>query len=186
MDLSDLFAGLGAATGTAALVVSIWSARSARRSAVEAGKLRQIEADRRGDEISAQHDGLAPPHPGAIDGFLRPNEGDQDLWGTISFPRGYRVRAETWSGRSLSPISLPNVLEPHHAYEFYIENMPNDGTTQPTTQQIRFHLWPPLVGDNVPMWSCPCGVATPEGSMNPGHWELRVPLKYLDTAPRLH
>src|SRR5439155_25923889 len=98
--------------------------------------------------------------------------------------RGYRIQAEAIldSGTSTS-AGLGNVLHPNREEKFHFEQWP-PGSKKAKTREIRIRFWPPLDGDGVDVWDCPCGRPTGESMDGPGHWEWRVKVEYEPGRPR--
>lgn len=172
-------AGLGIAVHAA--VSAHRSAKSSARSADEAARSRVIDEERRRDEREERHDGLAPKVPAEIKAEFRPNErlggGHGSLFGSITMPRGYRVKAEALMGQSRSELGLGMVAAPGREVELQIEPWHPDQEA-PRVAEIEFRFWPPLEGDDVPSWSCGCGRPTGETLEGRGHWEQRVRVDY--------
>ncbi|MCO1618972.1 hypothetical protein M8C11_30070, partial [Micromonospora sp. CPM1] len=110
------------------------SAKAAQDSAREAAAIAAIERDR-------EHDRLGPgPVPGiALE--LEPNPRDsglpETLFGTITVPRDYRVRAVAVRGNSSAPIGLDLLLHAGRPYRFAIEQMHPD-RTEPVAEYVLF------------------------------------------------
>lgn len=152
------------------------SAEASRRSAEEAAAIVAIERERRSEEREVRHADLAPPNPGEIITELRPNPrtGQSSLFGTITLPRGYRVRAaRKYADGGSSDIGIAMLPPPNRVVDFHIEHWP-PGATDVQTQELVFKFWPPLDIDDTDTWSCPCGRPTAEAMDGPGHWEWRV------------
>ncbi|MEU8278396.1 hypothetical protein ACFYOK_35580 [Microbispora bryophytorum] len=152
------------------------SAKAAQRSAEEAATISRIERDRR-------HDDLAPPHPGEIqaeeESDTRLGAGHYNVFGSITVPRDYRVRAQAWNGTSLTPIALPLLLRANQPYRFHLDRL-REGVTSGNPTEIRFRFWPPVPDlDDTDAWTCPCSRPAGTDVDARGHWELRVPIAYL-------
>ncbi|MEU7911411.1 hypothetical protein [Microbispora bryophytorum] len=178
---SAAFALAGVIAAVFAVVYSRSSAKSskasadaAQKSADEAARLSQIEIDR-------EHNRYAPDHPGILHAEEevdhRSPAGHYVAFASITLPRTYRARAETWNGTSFTPIAIPLLLDGGKPHRFFIDQVV-PGVTPPG--EVRFHLWPPLAGvdDTIP-WSCPCGGPTGEDIAGRAHWELRIPIEYM-------
>lgn len=188
MDTSDWIALAALVVAAAGFGVSVWaivysrrSAAASRDSADEARRLREIEADRRADEKESRHERLDPGLPSELEAEFRANEeiggGHGSLFARITVPRGYRVKAEALMGQSRQGIGLGLVVEANREVEFQIEPwFPNQ--EKPRTKETVFRFWPPLEGDNVPVWGCGCGRPTGETVDGPGHWEQRALVKF--------
>ncbi|MEU4576054.1 hypothetical protein [Nonomuraea sp. NPDC023979] len=179
MAVGDVTGIIGAASGILALGVASWAARSARRSADEAAALRAQDAERLADEREARHDQLAPVHPGVLQAnFGTVNfAGQRGLFVYLTLPRSYRVRGRgCYSDTSWTDLTLPGVLDGGVAHNLCIESWTQD-QTEPRIQHLLFDLWPPLPGDAVSLWSCPCGRPSGETLTPPGHWQMRVDFK---------
>lgn len=159
------------------------SAEASRRSADEAAALTRIEGERRSEERERWHHELGPGAPSAIVAELREGTATSSLFGSIIVPRGYRILADAQfhSGGS-TRIGVPTPLRANQPSEFQIEQWP-PGATRPVSKEIRFRFWPPLEGDGVDVWTCPCGRPTGESMDGPGHWEWQVPVVYEDYDP---
>ncbi|MEV4820199.1 hypothetical protein [Micromonospora tulbaghiae] len=150
------------------------SAKAAQDSAREAAAIAAIERDR-------EHDRLGPgPVPGiALE--LEPNPRDsglpETLFGTITVPRDYRVRAVAVRGNSSAPIGLDLLLYAGRPYRFAIEQM-HPNRTEPVAEYVLFRFWPPAEIDDVDTWQCPCDRPQADGDNRPGHWEWRAPVEY--------
>ncbi|WP_227014445.1 MULTISPECIES: hypothetical protein [Nocardiopsis] len=133
-----------------------------------------------------RHDDLGPPHPGEIQTTTEPSRAaGQDLFGSITVPRDYRVAATAHTGNSQCSLPLPLVLHAHVPHRFHIEHLP-PGASGPRTQEVRFRFWPPIAGvDDANAWRCPCDRPTGETTEGQGHWEMRVPINH-SRPPNLH
>lgn len=171
---------IGTGGGMVGIVIAGLAKRHARESAEEAAKLTAIEQERRAEERERRHEDLAPQLPGEIVMELRDGRATQSLFGAITVTRSYRVQAEALfrsGGKSL--LGMPAVLRPHQRVEFEVEKWPA-GATQPKTEAVKFRFWPPIEGDDVDTWACPCSKPTGESLDGPGHWECTVPVTYHD------
>jgi hypothetical protein len=159
------------------------AAETGRRTADEAAALTEIERDRRQSERQERHENHAPLSPGRIIAELRDGTATASLFGSITVTAGYRVLADAqFATGGSTRIGLPSILHPNQPYDFQIEQWP-PGSTQPVTKEIRFRFWPPIEGDGVDGWTCPCGRPTGESLDGPGHWEWRVPVVYNPPTP---
>jgi hypothetical protein len=144
-----------------------------RRLRASAFEQERIQAERQ-----ERHERRTPQPPGQIIAELREGRATASLFGSINVPTGYRVIAEAqFATGGSTRIGLPSVLHPNRPYDFEIEKWP-PGSTQPVTREIRLRFWPPIEGDDVDWWTCPCGRPTGESLDGPGHWEWRVPIVY--------
>ncbi|MFG2001628.1 hypothetical protein ACGFNU_21000 [Spirillospora sp. NPDC048911] len=152
------------------------SADHAGESAAEARQLREIEAERRKEERERRHDDLGPNLPAEIEAE---QEGEL-LYGEITVPRAYRVRAYARSGDSLTQLSVDPVTVPNRPLRFVIEHLhPEQSAIH--TEEIFFHFWPPEESDQVPVWSCGCGLDTSREVMgDKGHWKAKVEVTFHD------
>lgn len=177
--LSVIISGLSLVAAAVAVVISLSSARSARRSASASEAIQRVEEARRPEELQATHDQLAPGYPAARF-FMKDGTGGSSLFAEITLPRTYRVQAEGWIGNSYSQLAgLPLLAHGGRPYTVHIEHWPQD-RRQPRTEEIRLKLWPPVkdADDNSHVWQCPCGRPTGETATGPGHWEVRIPVVY--------
>lgn len=188
MDASDWIALSALVVAAASCAVAVWaivyarrSAQASRDSADEARRLREIGADRRTDEKEQRHEHLAPELPSELEAEFRENErlggGHGSLFGAITIPRSYRVKAVAVMGQSRTELGLSMVVAPGREVEFQIEPWHPDQEAARTTE-ILFRFWPPIEGDDVPTWGCGCGRPTGETLDGPGHWEQRVKVNY--------
>lgn len=152
------------------------SAMAAQKSADEAATISRIELDRR-------HDDLAPAHPGELRAEERSDPqhpGYYNLFGSITVPRDYRVRAEMWNGTALSPIALPLLLRANQSQRFHIDRVPTGATDSTAPIEVRIHFWPPVPDlDDTAPWTCACERQTGTDISGRGHWELRIPITYV-------
>lgn len=176
MDTSDWIALAALVVAAAGFGVSVWAIVYARRSADEARRMREIEADRRADEKERRHEELAPDVPAEIEAELGGawQLGHGSLFGSFLVGRPYRVRAFGRSGESLTPLSLPSIAPGGELIRFAIEPW-SPGRNRPAIQEILFKFWPPVEGvDRGEVWSCGCGRPGGDTMEGPGHWERRV------------
>jgi hypothetical protein len=197
MGTSDLIALAALMVAAAGLGLSVWalvysrrSAAASRDSADEAKRLREIEAERRAEERERRHEELGPVLPGQIEAEFRENRrlggGHGSLFGAITLPRGYRVKAEARIGRSRTELSLGMVVAPGREVEFQIEPW-HPEQEKPRTDEIVFRFWPPVEGaDDVSAWACGCGRPSGEAMDGPGHWEQRVKVSYYRIEDSVH
>lgn len=161
----------------------------ARRSADEAKRMREVDEDRRRQEREQRHEQLAPGLPVEINAEFRENErlggGQGSLFGAVTVPRGYRVKAEAVMGRSRTELGLSMVAAPGREIEFQIEPWHPDQEAA-RTGEVLFRFWPPLEGDDVSTWGCGCGRPTGETLDGPGHWEQRVKVNYYRIQDSVH
>lgn len=160
------------------------SAEAARDSAAAAWDSAREAAAVTAIERAREHDRLGPgaPPPSGIPSDLGPKQRDSvvpaTLFGTITVPRDYRVRAEAVTDNSHSPIGLPLLLRANQPYRFAIEGWPPD-RTEPRAQAVRVRFWPPADIDDVDRWTCPCDrPASEETDRSPGHWVWLAPIQY--------
>lgn len=180
METSDWIALASAIAAVAAVVYTRQSVKSARRSADEAARMRQLDEDRRGEERERWHHECEPKLPAEIDARYRSSgeDGDGALFGEITVPRMYRVRAEAVSGASRRQLSLDTVTRPDQPIEFMIEPRP-PGATTVNTEEIVFRFWPPVEDtDGTGLWSCGCGRPNGQSMSGPGHWERPVRVRF--------
>jgi hypothetical protein len=170
------FARRAANAGVDSATAAREAAEAARRSADEAAALTQIERERRKDEREQRHEELGPDSPGAIVAELREGRATKSLFGSIHVPNNYRVRAAAiFHGGGETELGIPLIIHANERVDLHIEQWP-PGSTQPKTQAIKFQFWPPLKGDGVDVWTCPCGRPVDESIGAPGHWEWVVPV----------
>jgi hypothetical protein len=191
LDTSDWIAVTAVGVSVASMGVSyLWgrysakaardSAMSARRSADEAAAMTKLSLEQR-------HDDLAPgPAPAEIAATVRGGGVTDSLVGSITVPRGYRVKATAYfrTGGS-TELSIGPVLHANQPVMFQVEKWP-PGSEKPVTKEIRFRFWPPIEGDDVEPWSCRCGKPTGDTMDGPGHWEWRVPVRRDRTPIRIN
>jgi hypothetical protein len=142
--------------------------------------MRELEEGRRVEEKERWHRDHEPELPGEINSKRRVGEGGDPggLYGEITVPRVYRVRADAVSGPMSRQIALDGVTKAGQSLEFMIEQWV-PGQTKPETEEIVFRFWPPVEGtDGTGVWTCACGRAAQEAGDGPAHWERRVKVKY--------
>ncbi|MGN9804471.1 hypothetical protein [Micromonospora sp. L32] len=165
--------------GIPAVVAARRSARAGEESAQAAKDAARGAADVARIERAREHARLAPPAPpeikAEIEDHPRLGADGAGLFGSITVPRDYRVKAEAVSGNARSPISLPLLLRAG-THSFEIEKWPR-GREEPQTEFVLVRFWPPAEVDEVEHWTCPCDRPIADGD-GPGHWEWRVPLDY--------
>lgn len=162
----------------------------ARRAADEAARLTRIEEERRVEERARWHHEREPDLPGEIDLEYRDSPGgspgDGALWGTVTFPHTYQVRAFTVAGSSWSPLSLDSVTQPGRPVEFMVERWPR-GKEALHTDEVVFRFWPPAVAeDGTAVWRCGCGHSVQATEEGQGHWERRVKVRYVQPWASIH
>ncbi|WP_422734058.1 hypothetical protein ACN26Y_00340 [Micromonospora sp. WMMD558] len=151
------------------------SAKAAQDSAREAAAVAAIERDREHDRLGP---GPVPDITSKLETNPRGSGLPRTLWGTVTLPRDYRVRAFAVSGNSSSQISLDLLVHAGRPYRFAIEQWP-PGRTEPVAEYVLFRFWPPAETDDVDAWRCPCDRAQADGDeRTQGHWEWRVPVQY--------
>lgn len=182
MTRSDWIASAAAVAAFLGVAVALWALVYARRSAAEARRLRELEADRREEERQRWHEELGPDLPGEIVAEFRPHPrlgaGMGSLWGKVSFPKTYRVKAVARMGQSRTDLSVPMLVERGQTVDFEIELWHPD-QERAKTDEIVFKVWPPVRdADDTPAWSCGCGRPTGESLDGEGHWGQRVKVIY--------
>lgn len=159
-------------------------AEANRDMAEETTALRVLAAGQRRDETEQVHRDLAPPPPPVFEARLFRGTPADSLVASVAVPRGYRIKAEAIrDDGSSAGAGLGSLLHPNQEEKFHFEQWP-PGSTQPVTKFIRIRFWPPLPGDGVDVWDCPCGRPTGEALDGEGHWEWRVPVAYDSKRPR--
>lgn len=173
----------GATVGVLSYRYTKKAAASAAQSADEAAALGAIEADRRAEEKERWHHELGPTPPGEFVAELFKGMPTDSLISTITVQRGYRVQALAVRDHgNITGAGLGNVLHPNREERFHFEQWP-PGSKQPVTKEIWIRFWPPLPGDGVDVWTCPCGKPTGESLEGEGHWEWRVKVTYDPPTP---
>lgn len=170
--VSAVIAGLAKRDSRRSADASERSAVAAEKSANEAAELNRIEQERRKDEREREHRELAPEIHGEIVAELRDGRATPSLWGAITVPgNDYRVRATAvFEGGSSTELGIDHVIHSGQRVEIHIEQWP-PGSERPKTKEIRFQFWPPIEGDGVDVWTCPCDRPVDESTGAPGHWE---------------
>jgi gas vesicle protein len=156
------------------------SARAAEESARDVRDQVRIERER-------EHERLGPGPVPSIETELETNprlSTSRHLFGTLTVPRDYRVRAEAVTkGGSRTGLTLPALLHAGRSCRFHIEQwLP--GRNEPEVEHILFRFWPPTDADEVEAWKCPCPRRPVDGDER-GHWEWRAPVQY-ERGPMLH
>ncbi|MEH1058343.1 hypothetical protein V6U89_24425 [Micromonospora sp. CPCC 206171] len=160
------------------------SADAAQESARQAAEVARMERER-------EHDRLSPgpvPHMNVeLESNPRGASLPRTLFGVVSVPRDYRVRAEAViEGGGHTALGLPLLLHAGRSYRFTIEQWP-PGRMNPQVEFVLFRFWVPVEEiDKVAGWDCPCDRPMIDGS-DRGHWEWRAPIQYeLAAAPAIY
>lgn len=186
----DVIGAVGGAAGVVASIllgrrslrVSRESRDEARRSADAAQESARAAAEVARMEREREHARLGPGPVPEIVAELETNPRGTNLprtlFGTVTLPCDYQVRARAVTGNSYSPISLDLLLHAGQTYRFPIEQWASD-RVKPQTEYVLFQFWPPADNHDVDPWTCPCHrpVAMVD-DRTPGHWEWRAPIKY--------
>jgi hypothetical protein len=171
-----------------AVIVAIFSVRAARGSernskksaeaATESAATAKESLRRQGEQ---EHDRLAPMRPGVLTVKRKAGSGRYGTWVvTVSFNRDYRVEAIRRGhllGMAEAPTSRANlgpVVHGGREYEFEIEPALPD-VEGLNTAEVEFRVWPPIDGDPVSVWSCPC--ERPSDPAGPPHWAFTEPVE---------
>ncbi|MFI5843889.1 hypothetical protein ACIA8K_29745 [Catenuloplanes sp. NPDC051500] len=196
VDVAGLITGsVGAATGIAALMLSLRSTTASEDSAVsarlsaeaskeaaaaahasvgEATELNRIERNR-------DHMQLGPPRPTSLPIKIEQDErlggGHRNVWSQFTLPRPYRVKAWAFSRASSHPLSI-DLLVRAGQVRFFLEDWPPDRKNEDglKTDRVVVHFWCPAEVDDVEHWTCPCGRPEEGDGSGPGHWEWQVSL----------
>lgn len=159
------------------------AAEAAQASARQAAEAVRIERER-------EHARLGPGPVPEIEAKLEVNPrygpgGPRALFGEVTVPRDYRVRAEAvMAGGGYTSMSLPLLLHAGHPYRFAIEQWAPD-RKKPQAEHVLFRFWPPAEGDDVNPWACPCGRPAADGAVSEhGHWEWLAPIRFVSPPPR--
>lgn len=185
MSFDWVAASAGYLGGLATLGGVWWTIPHLRQQATETAAANDIELERQRLEHEAIHEDRAPKIPGVLEARLRRTPATDFLAGSITVDRTYRVHAEARIGETRQEIALQMVLHPGRPYEFVIEKWPA-GKKSAVTEEILFKFWPPLAGDGVEVWTCPCDEPTGEDMRGSGHWQRLVAVHYERLpAPRL-
>lgn len=183
MDASDWIALGALAVALAGFGVSVWAIVYSRRSANEARRIREIEADRRTQEKEQRHEALAPNLPGELEAQYQEGPGHAPGEGVLfvrfRVPRMYRVRAFARAGESTEQLHLDVVAKPDRDLEVVIERW-HPERTEPRTEEVLFRFWAPTSEDaHLANWHCPCDRwMTGEVTEAEGHWEYRVKVSF--------
>jgi len=166
-------------TSQESVAVAKDAAESSRRSADEAAKVAAVE-------VAQHHFDLAPTQKTVPTYLQEGHPGThRDLFGVMTLPKDYQVRAVAQTGNSTFPLNLQGLLRANEPHRFFIEKWPPDQTV-PTAEVVILKLWPPTADDPVEQWSCGCGRPLTEGTdRDPGHWEMRLPLEPPPATPHI-
>jgi hypothetical protein len=186
---------VGAVGGVGALVVAVPAWRAGRASAEAAvraaGAAEEAVAESRRVallEFEKRHDELSPRHGLKVYFGLEPGThgGHRWLWTVVETPRTYRVRGTARVGTASWDLGLPVVLHANRrTAKVEIEEWPYDRDTS-EVQEIVLRFWPPADVDQVERWTCRCGrpLDGDPASADAGHWEVIVPVDYVDPRAR--
>jgi hypothetical protein len=187
---------LGAVGGVGALVIAMSAWRASRDSAAAAvraaeaaeeavagsRRVAQLEFEKRHDELSPRQ-GLKV-YFGVEESMI---SGNQWLWMVVEVPRTYRARAVARTGNASWDLGLPSVLHANQrTAKVEIEKWPPD-RDRPEAQELVLRFWPPADVDQVEHWACRCGrpLDRDAASGQVGHWEVTVPVDYVDPRARI-
>lgn len=181
-DWTNLISATTGLVALGALGVSIWAARSSKRSAIAAevsvSAAQQsadmaTAADRRA--ATARHDAWSPERDVRISFEVVPSAQilGSNLFVTVETGRTYEMHAIGKYRHGSEQLRTRRLIRGGNPERVHLELMP-PGRTETQIASVRLRFWPPALGvECADPWTCDCGrPGVPGLDDEPAHWDI--------------